>query len=196
MLSSWRIGLIGMIVFGLMSITTAIAQDSEIMSETLIDFSQQDAVQGWTIVNDGVMGGVSESQVEWIDEGAARFAGYVSLANNGGFASLWARFSPLDLRAYDGIEITVRGDGQRYGMYLNNQRGSVQYDQKFETTAGEWITVRLPFRDFYPVYFGQRVPFLPLNRAAIRGMTFIIEEKQEGAFTLDIARIGVYRNTL
>ncbi|MDZ4766008.1 MAG: CIA30 family protein [Chloroflexota bacterium] len=163
------------------------------MNETLFDFTSQDAVLGWNIVNDGVMGGVSESAVEWIAEGAGRFSGVVRLENNGGFASLRARFTPLDLSAYEGIEISLRGDGQRYGMYLSNQRSGVQYDQKFDTVDGEWMTVQLPFSDFYPVYFGQRIPFVPLNASSIRGMTFIIEEKQAGAFTLDIARIGVYR---
>lgn len=49
-------------------------------------------------------------------EPAAVFGGYVSTDNNGGFASVRCRnFSPaLDCSAYEGLEICLKGDGQRY----------------------------------------------------------------------------------
>lgn len=42
----------------------------------------------WTVVDDRVMGGVSRSRIEDSGDGTLRFAGVMSLANNGGFASV------------------------------------------------------------------------------------------------------------
>lgn len=51
-------------------------------------------VQDWGIVNDGVMGGVSQSKIRLVD-GKAVFSGIVSTDNNGGFASTRTRnFEP------------------------------------------------------------------------------------------------------
>ena len=42
----------------------------------------------WTIVNDGVMGGLSSSEIIETEEKTLIFSGLVSLENNGGFASV------------------------------------------------------------------------------------------------------------
>jgi uncharacterized surface protein with fasciclin (FAS1) repeats len=52
---------------------------------TLMDFA--DDSQRWRIVNDDVMGGISDSRFR-IDGGKAVFTGRLSLENNGGFASV------------------------------------------------------------------------------------------------------------
>jgi hypothetical protein len=57
-------------------------------SELLLDSSLMKGEDKWRIVNDGVMGGLSTSNVRINDEGKISFSGNVSLDNNGGFASL------------------------------------------------------------------------------------------------------------
>ncbi len=167
----------------------------EPMTETtaIFDFSDPAAAAAWTIVNDGVMGGVSQSRITATDTGTMRFTGTISFENNGGFASTQTYFaSPLDLSAYAGVALRVLGDGKQYGVYLREGRGRVAYQATFQTVAGEWQEVRLPFSAFLPTFFGSPTVANPLNPATINAMTVIIEYSQEGTFALDIAQIAAY----
>jgi NADH dehydrogenase [ubiquinone] 1 alpha subcomplex assembly factor 1 len=145
----------------------------------------------WFIVNDTVMGGISDSTLTRQSPTVARFSGVVSLENNGGFASVRARLQPIDLSACDAIQLRVRGDGQRYGFNLRSVGFSrLSYRVTFETTADEWQTVTLPFATFQPTSFGQVVANAPaLDLTEVSEMGFIITDKQDGAFALDIAWI-------
>jgi hypothetical protein len=64
-------------------------------------------------------GGASCSHVRLLrtrDGVVLQFAGAVSAAHGGGFASARSRDAdpPWDLRTFDGVRLRVRGDGQRY----------------------------------------------------------------------------------
>ena len=96
----------------------------------------------WQVVNDGVMGGVSSSQLE---AGAAgvRFSGTVRTEYNGGFASARRAVAtsalPPDVVAFD---LRAVGDGHRYRLvvYTRDARGRAQpfsYFAEFETQAGQ-----------------------------------------------------------
>lgn len=50
-----------------------------------VDFGKDKVNREWRVLNDGVMGGLSEGQVTFT-KNAVQFAGTVSLANNGGFS--------------------------------------------------------------------------------------------------------------
>ena len=56
------------------------------MTSVLFDFSGPRSVALWNPINDGVMGGVSDSQLRHEPAGHGVFAGHVSFENNGGFA--------------------------------------------------------------------------------------------------------------
>ena len=62
-------------------------------SHILFDFSKDSDLSDWTIVNDGVMGGVSQSDLIINADGNGLFSGKVSLDYNGGFASV--RYNPV-----------------------------------------------------------------------------------------------------
>ena len=66
-------------------VTTAMAEDALI---PLFDFTGANAAKEWQAVNDGVMGGVSAGKFKITDEKTMEFFGTLSLANNGGFASV------------------------------------------------------------------------------------------------------------
>ena len=68
------------------------------------------------------MGGVSESGI-CLRSGYAVFSGNVSTDNSGGFASVRTRnFEPsLNLGNYRGIELRVKGDGQRYKLFVRTE---------------------------------------------------------------------------
>jgi hypothetical protein len=56
--------------------------------EEIYTFSNQKNINEWNVVNDGVMGGISKSSLVLTNTGNGKFSGHVSLANNGGFASI------------------------------------------------------------------------------------------------------------
>lgn len=163
--------------------------------KVLVDFRQSEAVQGWNVINDGVMGGVSTSQfTHRIDK--VVFSGVVSLQNNGGFASVRSAPEPLDLSAFQGIVLRVRGDGKVYKFNLrtDNSRNSINYRHAFETKAGEWITVELPFADFQPSFRGRIVTEAPpLDTTIIVTLGFLIADRQQGPFRLEIKTISAIK---
>ncbi len=56
-------------------------------SPILSDFSNAEEHKSWKIVNDGVMGGKSKSELIRSKKGYAIFKGDVSLENNGGLGA-------------------------------------------------------------------------------------------------------------
>jgi hypothetical protein len=90
----------------------------EAQSRLIYDFEGQDTAALWVRVNDGVMGGLSQSTLTLTQESTAVFAGTLSLENNGGFASV--RTYPYDfgLGEYEGLTFRVRGDGRGYKLRL------------------------------------------------------------------------------
>ena len=48
----------------------------------------------------------------------------------------------------------MQGDGQRYKLILRTDPGwdSIAYCHSFDTNPGVWQTVRIPFKDFFPVF--------------------------------------------
>jgi monofunctional biosynthetic peptidoglycan transglycosylase len=161
---------------------------------TVVDFAAPETAR-WTIVNDGVMGGRSRSDVELTEDNTAMFSGFLSLENNGGFASVRGRFSTLDLSAYGGVTLRVRGDGRTYQLRfrMSGSFDGVAHGAEFETTAGEWTEVRIPFTRFQPTWRGYRPRGAgPLDPSRIQQITFLIGDKIEAPFQLEIAWVKAH----
>jgi hypothetical protein len=113
----------------------------------------------WELISDRVMGGVSDGTLtrETIDGRLAlRMTGEVSLANNGGFLqmalSLSPEGAPVDASDNSGLELTVRGTDEDYGVHLRTDavaRPWQSYRQGFRA-GRDWRTLRLPFSQFRP----------------------------------------------
>jgi len=156
---------------------------------TIFDFDADSDASRWPATNDGVMGGISKGLSEITPDGTLRFSGNVSLENNGGFASIRSIEKEQDLSAYDGILMRVRGEGKRYAINLRTnvtiRAGS--YRVKFDTKAGQWLELFLPFADFRPTSFGVELTDAPpLDPSKIRSFGFLISDKQAGPFTLEV----------
>jgi monofunctional biosynthetic peptidoglycan transglycosylase len=168
------------------------AQESR--TKTVVDFAEPETAR-WTIVNDGVMGGRSSSDVALTGDDTALFSGFLSLENNGGFASVRGRFPTLDLSAYEGVTLRVRGDGRSYQLRfrMNGSLDGVAHGTEFETKAGEWTEVDIPFNRFEPTFRGYRPPGAgPLDPRRIQQITFLIGDKIEAPFQLEIAWVKAY----
>jgi NADH dehydrogenase [ubiquinone] 1 alpha subcomplex assembly factor 1 len=159
----------------------------------LIEFFRVDP-QSWIPINDGVMGGLSQSRIKATDNGTAVFSGIVSLENNGGFASVRAAFEAIDLSDYNSVVVRIFGDGKRYQLRLrtDNRYDGIAYQASFETTGGAWEEIEIPFSSFLPTYRGRRPRGArPLNTGNICQIGFMITDKQNGPFRLEIKWIGV-----
>lgn len=161
-------------------------------SVTVFDFRQ--TAEPWRNIDDGVMGGLSRSSMTQ-GRGAALFEGVVSLENNGGFASVRSRPEGLDLSAFEGIVLRVRGDGKTYAVRLRTSAAfdGVSYQTTARTPAGEWVELRLPFSEFRPVFRGREVAGHPeLDPGRIETFGLLIAGKQEGPFRLELEWIRAY----
>jgi hypothetical protein len=176
-------------------------------ANVVFDFRQstESLQQLWGALDDVVMGGVSRSFVQLQPEGLC-FTGTVSTDNAGGFASVRTRnFEPtLDLSPYTGLEIKVKGDGQRYKFFLRDSMAwdSVAYAYSFDTVENEWVDVRIPFTEMKPVQRARIVNHLPLNTARIYSLQFMLSKFeydralnpsfQPGTFQMIVQTITVF----
>jgi hypothetical protein len=184
-------------------------QPPQAQAGVIFDFGTlgQNLHQTWGAVDDVVMGGVSQSGIEALENGNALFSGVVSTDNNGGFASVRTRnFEPgLDLSGYRGIAIRLKGDGQRYKFLLRDDSGwdSLAFAYSFDTRNGQWMTVQIPFDQLVPVMRAKRVTGArALGTGNIRALQLMLSKFeydgllnpnfQPGAFRLEIAKIEAF----
>lgn len=149
------------------------------------------AIPVWNIVNDTVMGGRSSSKIINLENGGVRFLGRLSLENNGGFASIRSVSSDYALPLSGEILLEVRGDGRTYSMNLrmNLNRSAFSYRQSFQTIAGETIKLSLPLNGFQATSYGRPVQASPLNGNKVQSIGFILADKREGPFQMEILSI-------
>lgn len=173
----------------------------------IFDFTQPapNLREVWGALDDVVMGGVSQSGIQFGAD-AAYFSGTVSTANSGGFASVRTRNfePPIDLSAYTGIELRVKGDGNRYKFMLRSETrwDGIAYCYSFDTVADTWITIRIPFADLIPVFRAKTVNNAPIDLHHITAMQLMLSKFeydgalnphfQPGFFQLQVEAIGAY----
>lgn len=160
----------------------------------------------WGAIDDVVMGGVSASGLS-LEQDRAVFSGHVSVENSGGFASIRTRnfATPLNLADYAGISLRVRGNGQRYKLFLRptEQWDGLGYAYSFDTDPLAITNLLLPFRNFVPVQRAKTVadgPFLDPSRiSSLQVMLSKFEYDgglnpyfRPGDFRLELFSIGAY----
>ena len=177
----------------LLMVTMAMAEDTPI---PLFDFTGADSAKEWQTVNDGVMGGVSEGKFTITDKATMEFFGTLSLANNGGFASVRTKGKKLGLEKGDTLVAKVKGDGREYHMNLSVPTFQIAYNYRavFQTKKDEWIEVKLPLDKFEATSFGQVVKNAgQVKPNSVNGLGFMLSDKKAGPFKLEIESIKVER---
>jgi monofunctional biosynthetic peptidoglycan transglycosylase len=166
-------------------------------SDTIIfDFHSKNTCGNWQTINDVVMGGLSNSKFVILEEGSASFNGFVSLENNGGFASVKTFPQNFYFEGYSGILLRVKGDGKNYNFRLktDSELDGINYQLKFLTKNNKWEEIRLPFSDFAPTFRGRLISPAPvIDLKSIKQIGFLIGDKQEGKFNLQIDWIKAYK---
>jgi hypothetical protein len=146
----------------------------------------------WQIINDGVMGGLSEGGIRINANQTADFFGHVSLQNNGGFTSVRALLTEAISGNFQKLIVRTKGDGKLYSFRLRTDKNfdGVVFASTFQTISGEWTEHEFYPEDFVPKFRGRTLTNVPpLKDLQICQIGFLIAEKQSGSFILKIDRI-------
>lgn len=150
----------------------------------------------WMIVDDGVMGGLSQGRLSPSQAGTIIFSGTLSLENNGGFSSFRSADVALDLSPDLGLVLRVKGDGRTYQVRLATDaryRGmEVSFSAEFSTTKGEWIEVKVPFANFKASFRGIELPDQKFDPSKIRRLGILLGDKKQAPFEIEIDYIRTY----
>jgi monofunctional biosynthetic peptidoglycan transglycosylase len=149
----------------------------------------------WQIVNDGVMGGRSQGETEHTPDGL-RFAGTLSLENNGGFASVRSAPAPLGLEGSGGLRIELEGDGRTWLFTVRRadvplRAGS--YRVALPTEAGTTSVHEVTWADFQPTSFGRPVrgaPALDSDLSQLESIGLMVADKQPGPFSVTLRSVA------
>lgn len=149
-------------------------------------------VADWRVVNDTVMGGVSQSTVTQHKKQGVVFQGKLSLENNGGFTSARYQVANGDWRRYDALQLTINGDGRSYIATIRTtglQNRGLYYRQTFQTEAGREQTLTLDLADFAPYSYGRQIsgaPVLLSQSSQVETFGVMLADKNPGPFKLQI----------
>ncbi|WP_138498230.1 CIA30 family protein [Nostoc sp. PA-18-2419] len=174
----------------------------------IFDFTKPSAElkEIWGALDDVVMGGVSASNIQLV-ENAALFAGNVSTANSGGFASVRTKNfdPPFNLSGYEGVKLRVKGDGQRYKIFLRTDTkwDGIGYSYSFDTVANTWVDIHILFKDLIPVFRAKIVKDAPpIEQSTICSFQLMLSKFEydgelnpkfsPGGFALELESIKAY----
>jgi len=176
------------------SVTQAYA-DSE-KEIVLANFENEDSADGWTTVNDDVMGGVSKGGFRRTDEGKLLFKGDLSLENNGGFSSIRSKSEPIELSGTKALVVRAKGDGRTYWVELRvtDQMRASSYRADLPTTDGEWKDIVIPIEDFQLQAFGRTISTKPIDLEEVESVGFTLADKKAGKFQMEVESIKAVKN--
>ena len=150
----------------------------------------------WSVVNDTVMGGVSEADLTQSADDAMVFSGDLSLDNNGGFTSTRMTLDNPDWSSSNTLVLRVEGDGREYIATLrarDRRLRRVYYRAMFQTERDTELQVTIPFSDFKAYAYGTPVPSAPPLSAQLTrlgSVGFMLADKNPGEFKLKILEIS------
>jgi len=115
----------------------------------------------WGPLDDVVMGGASKTMLDSSKPFDGVFKGFVTTANNGGFAGIRTKlFSPaLDLSSSRGFVLKVKGDGNRYKFIGREdlEWNGIAWSTSFDTRKGQVTEIRIPFTALKPTRFARTI---------------------------------------
>lgn len=158
-------------------------------SYMLFNFSEDRNISAWKIVDDVVMGGRSNGSFKLNEKGNGLFYGEISLKNNGGFSSVRYSFDKLDISAYTKVILKIKGDGKEYQFRVKDDNSQYySFVKKFDTT-GDWQTIEISFEEMYPAFRGRKLNIQNFTSTTLAQIAFLIGNKKEEVFQLEIDQI-------
>lgn len=155
----------------------------------IFDFSKKINISSWRVVDDEVMGGLSIGNFKINENGNGLFYGKISLENNGGFSSLRYKFNQIYVSKYSKIILRIKGDGKTYQFRIkDNSNTYYSYIQTFDTLL-DWQLVEISLSNMYPSFRGRKLALPNFSSKNIEEITFLIGNKKEESFQLEIDKI-------
>ena len=157
----------------------------------VFDFNNDSDLSNWRIVDDGVMGGLSEGSFSINENGHGDFKGDISLRNNGGFSSLRYYFPYMDVNENDIIILRVKGDGKPYEFRVKHD-GQSYYSYVYSfVTSGEWEEIVIPLSEMSPAFRGRSLNIPDFNHDTICELTILFGNKKPESFQLLVDKISI-----
>jgi hypothetical protein len=159
----------------------------------LFDFNKKTNPSEWRIIDDVVMGGISDGKLKIDENGNGVFFGYVSTENYGGFSSVRYQMKTIDISGFSKVSIRLKGDGKNYQFRIKDDINSYySYITTFET-SGEWETIILNLKDLYPSFRGQTLNLPNFNGSSLEEIVFLIGNKKDESFELKLDKIELVK---
>ena len=175
------------------------ADTADSPTKLIADFADPaKAAERWKTINDNVMGGRSTGGPTFKD-GLLRFRGSTN-TDGGGFSSIRRDLDGKVLAGATGIRLRVRGDGRTYKLDMHTDkkgwswagRMPIAYRADFTTKDGEWVIINIPFAKLVPTLLGRERDRPAFEQLKVSTIGFMIYDKQDGPFQLEVDWIGVY----
>ena len=157
----------------------------------LFDFSKESSLSNWFVVNDGVMGGLSEGALELTSEGHGSFTGQVRLENYGGFTSIRCATGKIETPEGAIVRMRLKGDGKNYQFRVKHKARDYQSYITTFSTSGEWETIEIPLSKLYPSFRGRVLDMPNFNHSNLTEFTFLIANKKAETFELLIDSVDL-----
>ena len=162
----------------------------------LTDFDTSDSNDGWTVVNDNIMGGQSLGGPVF-DNSVMAFSGYIN-TNGGGFSSVRKALEPNMLEPYSKVVLRLKPDGRAYRLILEDnletRSAPTVHRQNIEFgSAGEWQTVSVSFDQLQPSVFGDPVEAPRFRQDLATRLGLMLNDVGDGPFQLEVDWIDVCR---
>lgn len=158
---------------------------------SLFDFTVTSDLNAWQVVNDGVMGGKSIGDLRINNEGNGEFSGTISLANNGGFASIRTRFPKLDVSEKTKVVLRVKGDGKRYQLRFKTDITDRHSYIVYFNTSDSWQTIKLAIKEMRPSFRGMMLSQPNYPGVFLEEISLLIGNKTPETFQLEIDYIRI-----
>lgn len=160
-------------------------------NDTIYNSKKSKSLDNWTVIDDGVMGGLSKGHIHLGESGNAIYSGHVSTDNNGGFSSLRYSFNLRNVSMYKSVSLRIKGDGKSYQFRIKSNKGEYySYVSKFNST-GDWETLVIPFKDFVPQFRGRVLNMANFEGETMEEVAFLIGNKVKESFQLEIESISL-----
>ena len=185
-------------LFGTITLSILVVAMSAIAPLTLGETMQADKFEAdpekrWTYISDQVMGGVSQGQLQFEQQGDdlyARMTGQVSTDNNGGFIQFRKKIARGTTESALGVYLRVRGNAEGYFVHLRTAGTLLpwQYYQASFTPTDDWQVIKLPLADFSRSSSWLKSSVKPDSIRSIAVVAFGSDYQAE----IDVAEIGFY----
>jgi len=160
-------------------------------NDFIFDFTKSSDMSNWMIVDDGVMGGLSQGYIVLNDQGHAVFSGFVTTENNGGFSSVRYNFETKKVSEFTHVILRTKGDGKSYQFRIKqNSYDRASYINTFET-SGKWETIKIPLKDFYPSFRGYKLNRPNFDSSSMEEIAILIANNRKENFKLEIDSISL-----